>query len=43
VGDKIVQLTWKSRLGLVYDKDSFEQLDIYLPDGRLGATTTGGA
>jgi glutamine cyclotransferase len=28
-GDKIFQLTWKSRVGFVYDKDSFEFLRIF--------------
>jgi len=28
-GDRIIQLTWKSNLGLVYDKTSFEQLETF--------------
>ncbi len=28
-GDKIIQLTWKSRIGLVYDKNSFELLQEF--------------
>ena len=34
-GDRIVQLTWKSRQGFVYDKETFELLDTfrYLTEG----------
>lgn len=28
-GNKIVQLTWQSNIGFVYDKDSFEQLEEF--------------
>lgn len=28
-GDKIIQLTWKSRIGLVYDRNSFELLQEF--------------
>jgi glutamine cyclotransferase len=28
-GDRIIQLTWKSNLGFVYDKDSFELLETF--------------
>jgi glutamine cyclotransferase len=28
-GDKIIQLTWKSNIGFVYDKDSFELLEEF--------------
>jgi glutamine cyclotransferase len=42
VGDKIVQLTWKSRLGFVYDKDSFERLDTFTyPTEGWGLTYDG--
>ena len=35
--DRIIQLTWKSRLGFVYDKESFELLDTFsLSHGGLG-------
>jgi len=28
-GEKIYQLTWQSKVGFIYDKDSFEQLDEF--------------
>lgn len=33
-GDRIVQLTWKSRYGFVYDKDSFQLLDRFRYAGQ---------
>ena len=34
-GDRLIQLTWNSRVGFVYDRKSFEQLDrfTYLTEG----------
>lgn len=29
VGDKIIQLTWKSHIGYVYDKNTFKQLNTF--------------
>jgi glutamine cyclotransferase len=41
-GDKIIQLTWKSQTGLVYDKDSFELLQKFTyPTEGWGITHDG--
>jgi glutamine cyclotransferase len=40
--DRIIQLTWKSRVGFVYDKDSFELLDTFgYPTEGWGITHDG--
>lgn len=40
--DRIVQLTWKSNVGFVYDRTSFEQLDTFTyPTEGWGLTTDG--
>lgn len=40
--DRIIQLTWQSRLGFVYDKDSFELLDTFgYPTEGWGITHDG--
>ena len=40
--DRIIQLTWKSRLGFVYDKESFELLDTFAyPTEGWGITHDG--
>ena len=37
-GDQIIQLTWKSRLGFVYDKATFQAAqDVQLSQRRLGS------
>lgn len=39
VNDKIIQLTWKAKVGLVYDKFSFKLLDVfYYPTEGWGIT-----
>jgi glutamine cyclotransferase len=41
-GDEIIQLTWRSQIGFVYDKDSFEQLDTFTyPTEGWGITHDG--
>jgi len=41
-GDKIIQLTWKSNVGFVYDKDSFELLQEFsYPSEGWGVTHDG--
>jgi glutamine cyclotransferase len=41
-GDQIIQLTWKSRVGLVYDKETFEQQrDFTYPTEGWGLTHDG--
>ncbi len=41
-GDRIVQLTWKSRQGFVYDKETFELLDTFrYPTEGWGITHDG--
>jgi glutamine cyclotransferase len=41
-GDKIIQLTWKSHVGFVYDKDSFELLQKFdYPTEGWGITHDG--
>ncbi len=41
-GEKIYQLTWQSRVGFVYDKSTFRQLNrIYYPTEGWGLTTMG--
>ena len=41
-GDKIIQLTWKSNVGFVYDKDSFELLQEFsYPSEGWGITHDG--
>ena len=41
-GDRIIQLTWKSNVGFVYEKDSFELLDeFYYPTEGWGITHNG--
>jgi glutamine cyclotransferase len=43
-GDRIIQLTWKARLGFVYDKDSFELLGTFrYPTEGWGMTHDGTA
>lgn len=40
--DRIIQLTWQSRLGFVYDKESFEQLETFAyPTEGWGLTHDG--
>jgi glutamine cyclotransferase len=42
--DRIIQLTWFSKIGLVYDKKSFQQLDVFrypIPIEGWGITTDG--
>jgi glutamine cyclotransferase len=40
--DRIIQLTWKAQLGMVYGKDSFEQLDTFhYPTEGWGITHDG--
>jgi glutamine cyclotransferase len=29
VGNKIIQLTWQNKIGFIYDKETFEQLDTF--------------
>ncbi|RJQ56533.1 MAG: glutaminyl-peptide cyclotransferase [Nitrospiraceae bacterium] len=42
VGNKIIQLTWKSRIGFVYDKDSFNLLRTFkYPTEGWGITYNG--
>ncbi len=41
-GDKIIQLTWLSHTGLVYDKNSFEQLSDFRYEGEGWGITTDG-
>jgi glutamine cyclotransferase len=41
-GDRIIQLTWQSRLGFVYDKNSFERLQTFnYPTEGWGITHDG--
>ena len=41
-GDRIIQLTWKSNVGFVYDKDSFELLrEFYYPTEGWGLAHDG--
>ena len=41
-GNKIIQLTWQSRLGFVYDKDSFEPQQVFnYPTEGWGITHDG--
>ena len=41
-GDQIIQLTWRSRVGFVYDKDSFELLQTFnYPTEGWGITYDG--
>ena len=41
-GDKIIQLTWKTRIGFVYDKDSFKLLKTFsYPTEGWGITNDG--
>lgn len=39
--DKIIQLTWKSKIGFVYDKESFDVIDTFEYDSKgWGLTST---
>lgn len=40
--DKLIQLTWKGRMGFIYDKHSFEEIDQFnYPTEGWGITTIG--
>jgi glutamine cyclotransferase len=42
VGDRVYQLTWKNRTGIVYDRETFEALDTFTyPTEGWGLTTDG--
>lgn len=41
--NKIIQLTWRSRVGFVYDKDSLQRLDTFLYSGEGWGLTHDGA
>ncbi|MDI6449454.1 glutaminyl-peptide cyclotransferase [Anaerobaca lacustris] len=42
LGDKIIQLTWKSQVAFVYDKTTFRELDRFTYRGRGWGLTTDG-